>query len=218
MSVQARPHGTRARYNHGGCRCDECRAAAASYERQRQRRNAYGLSQWTDAAPVRAHVRSLMSTSPSANDGMSPVRIARLAGVDPGALQRLIYGAQGQQPSRRILRSTAERLLAVEQTDLADGALIDALWSWRRIEEMVGFGISRGEIARAIGQRGPKLQLSRQRLTARNARAIERLHWAVFKASTRFRRHCSCPVPARVASTLNEPQTAQASLRRAGLC
>jgi hypothetical protein len=31
-----RPHGTIARYNYNGCRCVECRAAWAAYQRQRR--------------------------------------------------------------------------------------------------------------------------------------------------------------------------------------
>lgn len=39
-----RPHGTRTKYVHDGCRCTDCRAAAARYERNRvRRRTTYRL-------------------------------------------------------------------------------------------------------------------------------------------------------------------------------
>src|SRR6266536_5240977 len=59
--AQPGEHGTRAGYR-GGCRCEPCRRADREYARRRYRLKAYGQWQpFTDAAPVREHVRRLMS-------------------------------------------------------------------------------------------------------------------------------------------------------------
>lgn len=201
----SRAHGTRAKYVHEGCRCADCRKACSEYEKRRVRRNAYGRNPWVDAEPVRRHVRSLMSSGVGTNDGMSWKRIAEAAGVEVSAVGRLLYGSSKQrQPSKRIHKDTAEKLLAVKDRFLAPGALVSAHHTWRQIEELVSCGIPRYRIANAIGQKGPGLQLSRTRVTVRNADAVEELHWQVYKASADLRRRCACPMPRRVAGWLEE--------------
>lgn len=219
-AATVRPHGIRAKYVHEGCRCQQCRRATAEYEKRRVRRNAYGLSPWVDAEPVRAHVRSLMSSGVGANDGMSYKRIASLAGVGNGTVGRLLYGRAGKRahgPSKRIHKDIAAKLLAVKERDLAGGALVDARQTWEMVEELTSFGMSRASIARTIGKKDPRLQLSRERVTVTNARAVEELHWTVFKASAPFRRLCSCPVPGSVAEWLEEADGKAERLRRAGV-
>lgn len=223
-----RAHGTRAKYVHEQCRCQECRRATAEYEKRGVRRNAYGLSPWVDAEPVRRHVRSLMSSGPGRNDGVSWKRIAEAAGVEESTVSRLLYGrgtsrtrAKGDReyraPSRRLHKDSAERLLALKTIPLAGGALTSARPTWHMIDELTGFGITRARIARTIGQQDGRLQLSTNKVTVANARDVEELHWTVFQASGEFRRYCSCPIPASVGKWLEGAESRAGRLRQAGV-
>lgn len=217
--LSGRPHGVRAKYVFEGCRCAGCRKANSEYQKRRQRRVGYGLSPTVDAAPVRDHVRALMS-SPyhGAHDGVGWRRIARLAGVAPGVVNTLVWGKRGK-PTRRIKRENAEKLMAVRPDKLADAALVWADTTWRYLNELIDFGIPKTRIARALGSTAqqPSLQLGKRYVTVRNARAVEELHWKLFKASAHFRRSCGCPMPDHVAAWIEEAEALDARLKRAGL-
>ena len=148
-------HGTYACWTLDKCRCWDCTAAQRAYEQQRVRNNAYGRSNYIDAQPTRDHVKYLM------DHGMGLKRIAKAAGVGSGTLSKLIYGvyrATGtgggrngvgelvRGPSRRALRTTAEKILTVE-LDLADGARVDATGTTRRIRALVALGWSQSKLA-----------------------------------------------------------------------
>ncbi|MBO0815833.1 MAG: helix-turn-helix domain-containing protein [Actinobacteria bacterium] len=142
-------HGTRAGYRRG-CHCEPCRQAGRDYARHRYRLIAYGRWQpFTDAAPVRDHVRRLMARGIGAN------RIAVLAAVSPGAVGHLLYGdpARGEPPSRRIRTATAQRLLAVRFTkaSLAPGAVMDAAGTRRRLQALIATGWSGRALAARLG-------------------------------------------------------------------
>lgn len=139
-----RAHGTRSAYV-AGCHCDDCRAANRTYADRRAR---YGWSEkvaadWTDAAPVREHVRALMAA------GMGWRRIAAKAGVNPSAVHVILYGKRGQT-STRILRRNADAILAV-RADLADGALTSATGSVRRIRALQAMGWTLEDIGSRLG-------------------------------------------------------------------
>jgi hypothetical protein len=212
-----REHGTRAMYTFGKCRCEDCRRANCEYQKRRSRLRGYGLPAQVDAAPVREHVRALMS-SPyrGAHDGIGWRRIADLAGVHRSVIRQLVWGKRGK-PTQRIKRENAERLLAVGPDELADAAVVWAANTWRYVNELIDFGIPKVRIARALGQQGQGLQLGRRYVTVRNARAVEDLHWKVFKASPAFRRACGCPMPDHVAAWLDEAEGRAARLKRAGV-
>ncbi len=101
------PHGTKARYNLNGCRCDECRADNRRYERKRllwlSGAKVGGL---VDAAPVRRHVMKLQKK------GMGYKRIADLAGVPQSAVGAIIWGRY-DRAAKRVKATTAAKLLAV---------------------------------------------------------------------------------------------------------
>lgn len=179
-SRRAYEHGTRACYVRDGCRCNLCRRANAEYQKSRQRLIEAGTPPHVDAAPVRLHVRALMSSRyPGAHDGIGWRRVADLAGVSRSTVHALVYGKRGK-PTARIKRGHAERLLAVHPDDLADAALVWAGDTWRLVEELVDTGIPKVRIARALGQRGSGLQLGKRHVTVRNARAVESFHRQVF--------------------------------------
>jgi transcriptional regulator with XRE-family HTH domain len=142
-------HGTYAGYRIHGCRCYPCAAARSDYDDRRNRLIAYG--QWkpfTDAEPVRAHVRSLRAA------GLGRRRIARLAGVSPSVLNTLLYGKPGREPSARVRLRTAAALLALEPESaaLADHQLVDATGFHRRTRALVAVGFSHAFLARRFGR------------------------------------------------------------------
>jgi hypothetical protein len=162
-----REHGSNAKYKVEGCRCTDCSQATSKHNRARARsvEPAY-----VTAGPARAHVRELSEA------GVGLKQIVKACGVSQGALWKLMYGKNGK-PSKRIRRSTEQRILAVTPADVAPGGRIDAAPTWVLIDEMVAAGTAKTEIAAAIGQSGP-LQLARTTVTARNARAVADLHTA----------------------------------------
>lgn len=131
------PHGNRVRYVIDKCRCRRCRDAASQYQRQLNRRHAYGQDVYVDAQPARVHVQSLQVW------GMGWKRIAHTAGVHTSVVWKLLYGAptRNMGPSKRIRKTTADALLAV-RLDLADGALVDATGARRRLQALATLGWS----------------------------------------------------------------------------
>lgn len=100
-------------------KCIDCRRrpartrsrCPACYERFRTRQMAYGRweSSYVDAALVRAHVLELREA------GLSNSQLGELTGVTHTTIGVLITGrpGRGTGPSKKVLRSTADRLLAV---------------------------------------------------------------------------------------------------------
>jgi WhiB family redox-sensing transcriptional regulator len=175
MNRKGREHGTHACYVFGpapgagkGCRCDPCRAARASYERDRQRRVE---PSYVGAARARHHIEELKAS------GVGLKQIARRANVSHGSLSKLIYGdaTRGTPPSKRIRKATEDAILSVQPTDTADGAKVPAAPTHADVEELVGRGWTRTAIAHAIGQAGPGLQLGTTYVTAGHARTIQGL-------------------------------------------
>ncbi|MFV2172407.1 hypothetical protein ACFHW2_11505 [Actinomadura sp. LOL_016] len=182
-----REHGTRTRYNHGpdendqpghGCRCNRCRAANTAAELARVRRNArveWGAeaARLVDAEPVRAHVQSLMAA------GAGWRRIGRAAGLSNGTMSKLLYGTPARPPSRRIARSTAERLMAVRADDIiADGAYVDSAGTVRRLQALVAVGWSISELGRRMDMLPTNMAvlLRGEKVTAGKAREARRLY------------------------------------------
>lgn len=166
-----RPHGTNARYQLGPdendtpgrqCRCDPCRGAAKAY---RRRRNQRMEPAYVSARPAREHVDWLSA------QGVGLKRIVAVSGVAQGTIWKLMYG-KGGNPSKRIRRETADRILAVMPSHGADGSRVPAGPTWEIIDQLVARGWQKSAIAESIGQRGPALQIGRQYVTRRNAAAI----------------------------------------------
>lgn len=197
------PCGTRASYVHDGCRCAACRAAKATYERNRRRRNAYGRNPWVDAVPVRRHVRGLMAPYPGSGDGIGWARVADLAGVNRGVIRSLIYGATERPPSHRIHRENAERILSVRPVHRlrAPGATMDVRPVVRLSECIHRHGISKRRMAAALGTPQWGIQFGRT-ITVKRSRAIADLHWRLWRRDPEFRRICECPLPDEIASEL----------------
>jgi hypothetical protein len=75
----------------------------------------------------------------------------------------------------RIRASTERRILAVDLAGASAGVRVPAGPTWRRIEQLLGEGFSKAELARRLGRKSPALQVGRRRVLARTAAAIERL-------------------------------------------
>jgi hypothetical protein len=168
-----RPHGTYVKYVQELCRCRACRDANREYEAARQ--SAIRRREWQPyipAGPARAHLRAL------ATAGVGPKTVAKLAGVSHGSLAKIVYGdpRRGLAPSKRIRRETSEKILAVT-IDQADGAQkIPAGPTWELLDDLIARGYTKSFLARALGNKGPGLQVKRTTVRASTARKVEELH------------------------------------------
>src|SRR6266571_6673023 len=132
-------HGTRNCYSLGptgkgpGCHCDECKEANRVYMNERARAIAYGTwSPYTDAEPVRQHLLALREAK------IGRRQAARLAGVHPSRLAKVLYGGgRDQSPPRQIRREIAEANLAVKSADgLNERVAVDSTGARRRMEAL----------------------------------------------------------------------------------
>lgn len=117
-------HGTRACYVLDRCRCTPCSKANSEAETARERQKAYGrYHKYVNAEHVRAHLADL------AEYGIGLKQVAKLTGTGTGTLSKIVFGVYAdtgtgggrngpgervREPSRRVLRSTAERIYDVE--------------------------------------------------------------------------------------------------------
>lgn len=174
----ARPHGSYVKYVIEKCRCDSCRNANRAYEKRRQRAMRRPDEMWmpyVPAGPARRHIRELREA------GVGLKTITKVSGLPHGGLAKLMYGdrARGMAPSKRIRPETARRILAVTvEAAVAerDGCKIPAGPTWALLDDLVGRGFTRTWIAQALGQKGPGLQIGRDRVRSSTARAVAALH------------------------------------------
>lgn len=201
--TQPYPHGTRARYGHGGCRCSDCLEANYRYEKRRVIRNFWGRNPWVDASPVRVHVRSLMAPHQGSREGIGYRRIARLAGVNREVVRRLLYGAGEHGPSKRLHKDNAAKLMTVKPVHRlrAPGATVDAGPTLRIVECMYAHGISKRRMAVLLGVVAHGIQIGHT-ITVRRAADIAGLHWRFWRESVEFRGRCDCPLPDEIVQEL----------------
>ena len=154
-----------------GCRCEPCREANRAYARQRDRASRRPDEQleaaYIDAGEVRAHLRFLAAR------GVGRRQVSAVSGVAQSSLAKLRSGKV-----RRCRPATAEAILAVFPIDAADGAYVPAGPTWKLLDDLLAHGWTRTAIARALGStaKAPAMQLDREFVTARNARAVKALH------------------------------------------
>lgn len=167
-------HGHYATYTLDRCRCVPCAVAASQYNATLKRRQAYGISDYVGAEPVREHIQALSSV------GIGLKRITALTGINGGVLSKIVYGtprADGTRrpPARRVLAKTADGILALTPSVelVAPGAPIDGIGTRRRIEALVAVGWSVPRIAAASGVDRQTLDavLRGRAIQARSARA-----------------------------------------------
>lgn len=175
-----REHGTRARYVFGpaggdwanGCRCDPCREANRAYARNRDRERRSWMGEespdhWhVDADAARAHLAWLRE------HGIGLRTVEARTGLARHTLQQITSGE-----SRRCLARTERLILGTGLFAALPGACIDGDDTRARIVDLLAAGWTKVAIARAIlGPQAKALQLRRDRVCARNAKAVAELH------------------------------------------
>jgi hypothetical protein len=192
-AVKPGRHGTYGRYhygpdasgNPGRCSCAPCLAASARHNsalKDRRRQLAYGRWQpFTDAAPVRDHVRKLSEY------GIGLRAVASAAGVPRDTLVRLMYGHGDAPPSRQVRPETARRILEVRPSPdlLAPGTRVDATGTHRRLRALVAKDHALAVLAGQLGVTPPNLGtlLRSARVTASTARAVKALYDELWDAA-----------------------------------
>lgn len=159
-------HGTNAAYVLDKCRCEPCSAARKAQDDWRRRQQAYGrYDKYVEAEPVRVHVRALMDA------GLGLKTVSKRTGVATGTLSKLMYGVYApgpsgrngagiltRPPSKRILRTTAERLLALDSAERRpENLAAGALDPWRtptaraHLRALVALGWSMSKLGQRLG-------------------------------------------------------------------
>ncbi len=172
-----RPHSTYAKYVVERCGCEPCGEANRDYERRRGRAIARPDEVWmpyVPAGPARRHLAELRE------QGVGLKTVSRLSGASHGALSKIVYGdpGRGQAPSRRVRPQTLAAILAVRLDQAQGGQKVPAGPTWALLEELLAAGYTKMFLARALGSTAanPALQVSRDRVRASTARAVEALH------------------------------------------
>lgn len=140
-----REHGTSDRYRNGpdendtpgqGCRCGQCKGAAAKAMNLYRLARTRGGPRLVDAQPVREHVARLHA------QGLPLTAIAVLAPVAYPVASRLMYGApaHGLPPSRRLLAENARALLSVRVDAVGPAGVAIAVGTIRRLRALAWAG------------------------------------------------------------------------------
>lgn len=130
---------------------------------------------YTDAAPVRDHVKKLRAY------GIGGKQLAKLAKVSIGVINTLNQGNSHKRgvPTKKVTTGAAIRILSVEMklANVADGATIDAKVTRRQLEALAAVGYSFKWVAEMIGM--PRQVIYKtyaaERVYGRTARAIDDL-------------------------------------------
>lgn len=172
--MTTREHGTNGRYQ-AGCHCAAC--SRAHYHALVRRRAALvrgDWQPWTEAAPVRDHVRQLLAA------GLTEKNVADLAGVSAGAIAHLMHGSTGRQPSKRIRPAAAAAILAVRPSAaaaLSAGTVVSA-GTVRRLQALVACGWTMQNLAAQLGVKPTNLTALMQRpsVNVASAAAVRALY------------------------------------------
>lgn len=184
--MSGRAHGTRVKYVIDKCHCTPCKQANRDAENHRYRQQAYGRWEpYVDAEPARTHVRMLMDY------GYGWKRIAEMAGVGRGTVEKLLYGARhrGMQPSKGIRPETAAKLLAVrpDRERLGGAVKVDATGTRRRLQALVAAGWPQSQLAVRLGMHRSNFgaMLRSEQVLASTQRAVRKLYDALWKQDPR---------------------------------
>lgn len=173
-------HGTRSKYA-AGCRCQPCRQANTAYARERERRQArirYGIeppapARYVSTNEARQHIDWLRTR------GIGLRTIGQRTGLSRSALQQI---ANGQ--TTKALRTTINRILAVNATTTPGNTLVDATETLRQLDELHQLGHTKASLARRLGHQMPHLQYRPGKVTETTRRRVAALH-AALTAPTR---------------------------------
>lgn len=147
------------------------------YQRWRARQKGYGrfTSMYVEAGPVLEHLHRLH------RNGIGLRTLASASGVSRRALQRLT-ARKPHEPGAptKVLRSTAEAVLAVEVVQPAPAALIPEIGTRRRLQALVALGWPQTMIAKELGIEATNLSRMVhgrcERVTSARAIAVDELY------------------------------------------
>lgn len=163
-----KPHGTRARYVAGRCRCMLCRAANSRYSvyRDHARRQAGDERQIVSAARARAHIVTL------SKKGVGYKTVADVANV----AETIVFAIRSGR-RKQVRKNTATAILSVTAALIADRALVDAGPTWEIIRGLIEDGYSKTQLAAWLGSKAkvPALQIGALKCTAAMALRVEKL-------------------------------------------
>jgi hypothetical protein len=185
------PHGTYARANgvhgrRGPCNCGPCREIRLRVRKRNKVNRQLGRSSRLPANRAQAHLKTL-------NETMTWPQIGAATGCDHGNLREI---ANGHVPV--ILRSTHEKILAVQPgTVTADGKLVDATGTTRRVQGLRALGYSPASIAKAFG-----FSETHVRLLSRGDQPTVRYRIAV-KVAEVFAELATVPAPRSTSATMS---------------
>ena len=141
-----------------------------------------------DARPVLRHLRKL------SRKGVGYKAVADAADVGRTTLVEILSGRK-----RTIRRQAERRVLAVTVEAIADHALVDGAPTWKLLHELIARGLRKGEIAQRLGMQRAALQIGKERVLARTAYAVARLHRVLSVPAPETGRAalgvCSCAKP-----------------------
>lgn len=159
-----RPHGDRLRYA-AGCRCDECRASNAAYERGRIRERQSG--NWNGMVPAdraRNYMKNLSA------QGVGRRAIAEASDISHSVLNEIRSGRKTQ------IRALTERKILAVTADMAlDRAYIPAGPTWKLLDALLAAGFTKQQLAQRLGY-AKTLQIGRKAVTVKNAARVRKLH------------------------------------------
>ncbi|MFZ9272054.1 MAG: hypothetical protein ACO24B_01420 [Ilumatobacteraceae bacterium] len=156
--------GTRAKYSRG-CRCQDCRRSNTEYEKERSKiRKEQGADVWVSTDPVREHLKKL------SRKGIGYKTVAQYADVGRTCLMNVIKGK-----NKKMRRSRAERILAVDAKCVSGGTLISSQRSRLLIKSLMAEDFTKTELAKRLGYKSPAIQFAkRKKMTAKVAMRLER--------------------------------------------
>ncbi len=125
-------------YARHACRCHDCREAARRVHKRAQHARRQGIPSRVAADPARRHVAALLSA------GMGRAEVARLAGVSPVVITRLIRG-----DTLRLTPETDRRLRGVQHRPIEaqEVGMVSACGSIRRLRALAAVGWTFQQIA-----------------------------------------------------------------------
>lgn len=132
-------HGSIRTYDTHGCRCEECAEARRVYQRRAHRRRGFAkwnpeLSALQPLDEVRAHIQKLVAS------GMTPTRVAELAGVTHATVYRALRlpdQRDGMRPTT-IRKSSADKIMAVKP--VPNPKMTPATGTIRRLQALSAIG------------------------------------------------------------------------------
>jgi predicted transcriptional regulator len=209
------PHGTRARYVLGKCRCFPCKITATNYEvdRESRSRNRWRLTkvkgEWIaynketgETARGEEAALFLLNREERPNQliatdevlahcamlsaaGVGTRTIAKQAPIARGTLKRILEG-----DIRKTRRSTADRILSVTTSAVREGARICADQTLALLDHLKAAGYRKTWIAAQLGYTAkvPSLQIKSGVIKIYNARKVHELYVRLMATNPRLPR------------------------------